>query len=263
MRHGTIALAVILSVSCSAPSPTADDRKASPTSTTAPKPQVAKPFKIEQTTQELEFGYSYPAEAAAIPYIADKLRKDMEQGRADTLKMARQDRDSAQASGYPFRPHGLDTDWTVAADTPRFLSLRSDIYTYSGGAHGMSAHGTLLWDKRREREVSPDALMTSRGAFAAAIGDRFCAALDTARSEKRGAPVVRGSDDFSNCVDPMKQTVVMQSKGGKAIDSVLILIGPYEAGPYAEGSYEIVLPVDAALRGAIKPEYQQAFAGAG
>ena len=37
------------------------------------------------------------------------------------------------------------------------------------------------------------------------------------------------------------------------------VIGPYSAGPYAEGSYEVALPVDAAMRGAIKTEYQDAF----
>ena len=271
MRSHGAALALVLAASCvvascSEPPPTSGGGAGSGTPPGAaaeakPAPPPAKPFKVEQSSEDLEFGYSYPAEAAAVPTIVDMLRKDMEQRRADALKMAREDRKTAAESGYPFHAHALDTKWTLAADTPRFLSLRSDVYVFTGGAHGMTAHRTLLWDKRREREVAPDLLMTSRTAFGAAPGEKFCAALDASRAEKRGAPVVRGADDFSKCVDPMKQTLVLQSKDGKVIDSVLILIGPYEAGPYAEGSYEIVMPVDAALLGAIKPEYQGAFAG--
>jgi len=55
---------------------------------------------------------------------------------------------------------------------------------------------------------------------------------------------------------------VPTSKDGKLIDAVTVVIGPYSAGPYAEGSYEIGLPVDAAMRQTIKTEYQDAFAAA-
>jgi hypothetical protein len=41
-----------------------------------------------------------------------------------------------------------------------------------------------------------------------------------------------------------------------------ILIGPYEAGPYAEGDYEITLPVTPEVLAAVKPEYRADFAAA-
>jgi len=101
--------------------------------------------------------------------------------------------------------------------------------------------------------------MTSPTAFAAAIRDRFCAELDKQRAEKRGEPVVAGDDDFTKCIDPLDQVLVPASKDSKLIDSMTVIIGPYSAGPYAEGTYEVTIPVNAAMRKAIKTEYQDAF----
>ena len=57
----------------------------------------------------------------------------------------------------------------------------------------------------------------------------------------------------------MKQVLAPTSRDGKLIDGIQVTIGPYGAGPYAEGSYDIKLPVDAAIYKAIKTEYQDAF----
>ena len=222
----------------------------------------AKAFQQSEKTGLLEFLYAWPAEAAAVPAIEAKFRKDMETGRADALKMAEQDRKSAQQSGFPFHAHSLETHWTVAADTPRFLSLQSSRYTYTGGAHGMTGYDALLWDKARKRETSIRAVMTSPAAFAEAVHGRFCDGLDQARAKKRGGPIMRGDDPFTQCIDPMKEVLVPVSSSGALIDAIKIVIGPYSAGPYSEGTYEVALPVDAAMRKAIKTEYQDAFAGA-
>ncbi|APL94438.1 DUF3298/DUF4163 domain-containing protein [Sphingobium indicum] len=226
-------------------------------------PSPAQPFEQKEKTDLLEFAYAYPAQAAQIPVLAERFGNALKVGKADALKMAREDRKAAREADYPFRAHSLETRWTVAADTPRFLALRSESYVYTGGAHGMTGYEALLWDKARKRETAVTALMTSPAAFAAAIRDRFCDALDKARAEKRGAPVKRSDDDdFTKCIDPMQQVLVPTSKDGKLVDGVTVVIGPYSAGPYAEGSYEIALPVDAAMRKAIKTEYQDAFAAA-
>jgi hypothetical protein len=226
---------------------------------TPPPAPPAKPFKIEEKSALLEFAYAYPAPAAAVPVLVDKFGKDMARAKADALKMAREDQAAAKATGFPFRPHSLETQWSVSADTPRFLALQSQTYVFTGGAHGMTGYGVLLWDKTRKRETSVKALMTTPQAFSAAIRDRFCAALDRQRAEKRGAPVTRGDDPFTDCIDPMRETIVPTSKDGKLIDSVTVVVGPYSAGPYAEGSYDVPVPVDAALRRAIRTEYQDAF----
>lgn len=226
---------------------------------TPPPAPPSKPFAVKETTGGLEFAYAYPAAAAAVPALVDKFARDMAATKADALKMAKEDNAAAKESGYPFRPHSLETEWSVAADTPRFLALQSQTYVYTGGAHGMTGYDAVLWDKARKQESSVKALMTSPAAFSTAIRDRFCAILDQQRAEKRGAPVVRGDDDFTQCIDPMEQVLVPTSKDGKLIDGVTVVVGPYSAGPYAEGSYEVALPVNAAMRDAIKSDYRDAF----
>lgn len=224
-----------------------------------PAPPPAKPFQVAEKTDLLEFSYAYPAQAAAIPFLADKFGKEATASKADALKMAQQDSKAANQSGFPFRAHSLETTWTVSADTRRFLALRSQTYVFTGGAHGMTGYDALLWDKRRSRETSVKAVMTSPAAFGSAIHERFCTMLDQQRTEKRGAPVVRGDDDFTQCIDPMEHVLTLTSKDGTLIDGVTVIVGPYSAGPYSEGSYEVPLPVDAAMWKAIKTEYQGAF----
>lgn len=271
---GPLAGAALLLCACSAakddPAATRDDGPADVAATNflnrmagaePPRAIPAKPFDQSEKTELLEFVYAWPAQVSAVPELVASFRKDMTEGKADALKMAGQDRAAAQKSGFPFHAHSLETRWSVTADTPRFLALQSSTYTYTGGAHGMTGYKTVLWDKARRRETSVAAVMTSSDAFAAAIHDRFCDGLDKARARKRGGPVApRGDDPFSGCIDPMKEVLALTSKGGKLIEGVTVVIGPYSAGPYSEGTYEVFLPVDDAMRAAIKTEYQDAFA---
>lgn len=228
---------------------------------TPPPAPPAKAFKVEGKDEFLEFSFAYPASAAAIPTLVDKFRRQMDSAKLDALDMAKEDSAAAKSSGFPFHQHDLSISWTAAADTLRFLALQSQNYAYTGGAHGMTGYDMLLWDKERQRETAVKALMTSPQAFKAAITRPFCAELDRQRAEKRGAPVVRSDDPFDACIDPMEQVLVPTSKDGKLIDSFTVVVGPYSAGPYSEGAYDIAVPIDAALRAAIKTEYQDAFTG--
>lgn len=278
MRHtrgrgqaGPLMLAVLLLGACAAPEDSNNDAAAEGHDAVASNftnrmsgqpapPPPARPFEQKEKSDLLEFAYGYPAQAAQIPFLVEKFGKEWTVTRADALKMAQEDQKAAKSAGFPFHAHALETHWTVTADTPRFLALKSESYAYTGGAHGMTGYDALLWDKDRKRETAIEALMTSPGAFAAAIHDRFCDSLDKARAQKRGEPVKRSDDDdFTKCIDPMKQVLVPTSKDGRLIDGVTVVIGPYSAGPYAEGNYDIALPVDAAMRKTIKTEYQDAF----
>lgn len=224
----------------------------------AAKPPEAKPFAISEKNELLEFGYKYPKDAAAVPAIVSQFAGDLKRSKDAALKMAREDQAAATKEGFPFHTHSSETEWTTKASTPLLLSLLAENYVYTGGAHGMTGYKTLIWDRANNRETSIKAMVVSQPALAKALGARFCKALNDARAEKRGSPVA-GNGMFDDCVDPMKQTLVPVSTDGKAINQLLVVIGPYEAGPYAEGSYDIALPVDAAMLAAIKPEYREAF----
>ena len=98
-------------------------------------------------------------------------------------------------------------------------------------------------------------------ALSAAIRAPFCAALNQQRAEKRGEPVdPKSKQEFDTCIDPAKQTVILGSTDKAHFNRIGILVDPYAAGPYAEGNYEVTLPVTAAVLKAVKPLYRRAFA---
>ena len=55
-------------------------------------------------------------------------------------------------------------------------------------------------------------------------------------------------------------TLLLGSARGGRIDRIGLLADPYVAGSYAEGTYEVTLPVTPAIVRAVKPAYRTAFA---
>lgn len=271
MLHGSgrrypVLAVLALIAACSNPQPTEENKAAEAGPAVPPgfEPKAAPTaaaFKQEEKTDLLQFAYSYPEQAATVPQIVAKLQGEMKQDKADALKMAREDRKARADMNAPPLPHALQTAWSVHADTPALLALEGETYAFTGGAHGMTGYTTLLWDKVRRQETSLDVIVASPPTFAASFRDRFCDLLDAERAKKRGATVKRDSGGFTDCVDPAKQVIVPESSNGKTIDRLNIVIGPYEAGPYAEGTYEVAVPVDAAMLKAVRPAYRAWFAG--
>lgn len=217
---------------------------------------------ISFEADKVEFRYSWPAAAARIPELDAWLRGNGERLRKETQEGARRDQEAAKRGDYAFTGYSYTEDWHVAADLPALLVMESEGYSFTGGAHGMPIVTALFWDKAGRQRLATSALFDVP-ALIAAIRDRFCKALDAERARRRGEPVDPGDPGpipgFVECVDPAKQTILPASKGGEALDTVRIVIMPYEAGPYAEGIYEIDLPVDESVLRAVKPAWRSSF----
>lgn len=217
--------------------------------------------EIHLTTADYEFTYSYPAAAGRIPALKARLDKAAAGQQADIRAQARDGRAAAKDNGFPFHPYDSFTEWRVVADLPAWLSLSGTSGGYTGGAHPHHAPTALLWDKARNRQVEAVDLFVSKAALSAAIRGPFCAALNRQRAEKRGAPIdPKSKDQFDACLDPAKEVVILGSADHARFTRIGILMGPYEAGPYVEGDYEVTLPVTAAVMAAVRPEYRDAFA---
>lgn len=216
---------------------------------------------IAESTDDFEFEYSWPGEAAAIPALDAQLQARADAARAELVGTAREDRAAAAEADYPFRPHSFAGEWQVVADLPRWLSLSGTISTYAGGAHPNSGFDSLLWDRQAQTARAPLDLFRSPLDFENAIARRFCAQLDAERAERRGEPVDPDADGyFNDCPGVEEVTVLLGSSNGRTFDRIGILVMPYVAGPYAEGSYEFDLPVDTALLDAVRPAYRRDFA---
>ncbi|MGV2495501.1 DUF4163 domain-containing protein [Pelagerythrobacter aerophilus] len=218
---------------------------------------------VEEENDLYSFSYAYPAAAGALPELAVHLDQDAEEAKATLVSESKDDQTQAEANDYPYRAHSFSKEWKVVADLPRYLSLSGEFATYSGGAHGMYGLESLVWDKQAKAGMDGVALFQSAEALDEALGQKLCDALDAERAKRRGeaVPADAGDDDtgFNSCQHVKDATVLVGSSGGGKFDRIGIWFGPYVAGPYAEGSYELNFPVDAAVIEAVKPEYREAF----
>ncbi|WDF72128.1 DUF4163 domain-containing protein [Novosphingobium sp. KACC 22771] len=230
------------------------------TATPAPSPAAGEARKVKIANDFFEFDYSYPAAAAAIPGLKSWLDADMGKDQSRVAKEARAAAKEAKNSDFPFRPWAYGVEWKVVTDLPGWLSLSAAIYEDRGGAHPANGYGALLWDKGAGQQRKAEDLFASKAALSAAIREPFCAMLDKERAKRRGEPVVRSGEWPNDCIDPAGSTVILGSSDRAHFNRIGILVGPYEAGPYAEGDYEITLPVDVRVMAAVRPEYRAAFA---
>lgn len=228
---------------------------------TATATMAALARKTEERTAAFEFDYAYPAEAAAIPALAAELDADLAKRRRELVDAAKEGRVAARENGFEFNLYSHSVNWTVVTDLPGWLSLTAAASEYTGGAHPNHWSQALLWDRAADQSRRATDLFGSRAALAAAIRDPFCKALNRERAARRGEPIDPNSDDmFDQCIDPTASTVILGSSSKQQFDRIGILVGPYDAGPYAEGDYEITLPVTKAVLAAVKPQYRSVFA---
>ena len=265
MRKAAI-LFLLLATACV---PEKDEAKATDAAPTAPAEVAATATatlaplarKTQEQTASFQFEYNYPAEAAAIPSLVAELEADLAKQRRELIATAKEGRAAAKDGGFEFNPYSHAVNWTVVADLPGWLSLTAAAEEYTGGAHPNHWSQALLWDKTADQSRVASDLFVSRAALAAALRGPFCKALNRERAERRGEPVSADSDDpFDQCIDPTGSTVILGSSNKQQFDRIGILIAPYEAGPYAEGDYEITLPVTKAVMMAVKPQYRSVFA---
>ena len=214
---------------------------------------------VKESSDLFEFDYSYPAEAGRIAALKAWLDTERAKARGQLIEDATAGRAEAKDSGFEYHAYASGRAWEKVTETPRFLSLSAQIYDYTGGAHPNHGTDSLLFDKQAGTRLAPLDLFTSKAAFDAVIQQPFCALLDKERAKRRGEPVVRDQGMFDDCIKPSEQTVILGSSNGRTFDKVGVLVGPYAAGSYAEGDYEVTLPVTAALLKAVKPEYRGAF----
>jgi hypothetical protein len=219
---------------------------------------AAAPVKIERNSKLLDFTYAWPAEAAAVPALDRRFRSDLDKSLKDALANAREDQALARRQKRDFNQHYFSMQWTTAGQTPRLLSLQSELGSFEGGAHPLTTYNALLWDRRQSRQVSVGALFTRNSAFAALTRTAYCNALDKERVKKREGVELGGEFDQCPKFTDLAIAPLDKDKDGR-FDTIDFVASPYVAGPYVEGEYDIRLPVTRQLISAIQPGYRASF----
>ncbi|RVQ66434.1 hypothetical protein EKN06_10435 [Croceicoccus ponticola] len=224
----------------------------------------AEPFVQNETAGgdngRFEFTYSWPAAVSVIPALAARLDAERKAAYAKWRGEWDQAQGDSPPDCVPCRSRGYEKEWKVVADLPRWLSLSASVYSYTGRAHGGTVFDALVWDREGGKWVKPVDMFRSPGAIDEVTQAAFCRELDKMRERRRGTKVVRSGDPFNDCIAPVaNSTVIVGSASGRAFDRIGFLVPAYNAGPYAEGPYDITVPVTPALLDAVRPEYRRAF----
>ncbi len=246
------------------PAPPQPSATASPTpATTASATATATPTganEVKETNDLYSFTYSWPAAAGNIPALAQRLEVQLEKSKRDLIANANKGKEESEGNGFPYNPHYFSEKWKVVANLPNWLSLSGDFSTYTGGAHGMYGLESLVWDKKVGRGFPAIEMFTSPKALSDALGDKLCKALDAERAKKRkGQPKSAAIPEFAKCVGVDQATVLVGSSNGRTFNRIGVWFGPYVAGPYAEGAYELNFGIDKAIIDTVKPAYRDAF----
>ncbi|OBV10110.1 DUF4163 domain-containing protein [Erythrobacter dokdonensis DSW-74] len=255
-----LALAIgLLGAGCSSPEDMAGATASAEAAASTGSEAVAFADNAEKDGGKREFAYAWPAEVSAIPALAESLAAE----RDTALAGQKSDWDTALAEFAGEDCAGCKSlsyskEWQVVADLPRYLSLSADIYLYTGGAHGNSDFEGLVWDREAGAAIAPEAMFTSQAALQDALGEAWCYALKIEKKTRLGADF--SDDGFFPCPPVSDLTLLAGSAGKAAFDRIGLIAAPYVAGSYAEGPYEVTLPVTQAVLDAVKPEYKAAFA---
>lgn len=237
----------------------AETRAAASATATSGAKGVTFEDNAEKNGGSREFAYRWPAAVSAHPELVAMLEDE----RGQALAEQKSEWDTALADSpddcVSCKSRSFEKSWEVVADLPRWLSLSSDFSVYTGGAHGMYGAEGLVFDKQARAIRRPLDLFASPAALQQAVEARWCAALDREREERRGEPVDTSDEVFGGCPGIDELTVLLGSSNGETFDRIGLIAGPYVAGSYAEGAYEVTLPVDEAVLAAVKPEYAEDF----
>ncbi len=221
---------------------------------------AAAPPGYESKTQYADVSLTLPAELKAHPDLHARLY-------AEEVRKLKQFAEGAQgelteAGAATDRPKYENTvSLTAAAETAKLFSLKRTSFDYSGGAHPNTLTSGILWDKALKRQIGLADLFR-KGADLTALDQALCSALNTAKRARvpDGASITFDSKPFA--CPRVASTPFVLSPGdatGKAA-GLTFLIGPYQAGPYVEGGYEIAIPATV-FRSLLATAYAGEFGG--
>lgn len=199
----------------------------------------------------LEFTFKAPKVADAR--LQAWLARDRDKVRAKALALARIQQADARKDKAEFHTHGADIVWELLGTTSRLYSLVGTKWRFTGGAHGSAGSRTLLWDRVAGRPLATATIV--KPALWRAIRATYCATLHAEQVRRTENNVT----DMNPCPPPKYVTVAPAGTHGR-FDRLHVVADQYVAGSYAEGPYEIDLPVTPAVLATIAPAWRGDFA---
>ncbi len=136
--------------------------------------------------------------------------------------------------GYPFNSYELVQDYTITYNKLPIISLYRDVYTYTGGAHGLTQRTGDTW------EMTESALLDLRDLFVEGydyndIILKIIRVEATARQE-------RGEVDYFDDYLTLVETYYDEDNFYLSDKGIVIYYPLYSIAPYASGIQEFLIP---------------------
>ena len=218
------------------------------------------PAGFEDKTPFADVKLTLPQELKAHPDLHARLY-------AEEVRKLRQFAEGAQsdlteAGAATDRPKYENTvTVTASAETAKLFSLKRVAFDYVGNAHPNTLSSGILWDKALKRQIGLSDLFRP-GADLSVIDRALCSGLNAAKRARvpDGTSLTFDSKPFA-CPRAASTAFVLTrgEQAGKAA-GLTFLIGPYQAGPYVEGGYEIPVPATV-FRSLLGAAYAGEFGG--
>ena len=258
----TAALAAGLSACNRDREPAAPDAPAAPGQPAAVTPaDAAAPMGFEQKTPWADVRLTLP----------DAIRRQTDLHARVYAEEVRGLRQFAEGAQGELTEAGADTDRpkyaktitvTTALETGKLVSLKRVDFDYSGGAHPNTLTSGILWDKALKRRLGLADLFR-KNTDLAILDQALCSAINAAKRARVPDSVsVPLNGPPGNSCPLAADTAFVLAPGtvnGKAA-GLIFFIGAYQVGPYAEGAYEIAIPVTG-FRSLLAVAYADDFAG--
>lgn len=230
---------------------------------TAPAEHIATPRYVIDITYPL-----LPESAATLAAALQQTGASAKQAFLDMLP------DPAQDSQFADRQAQLKLDFSVAARSPRFISVREKGWADTGGAHPVPIDAGLVYDRQAGQLITLAKLFSDPQQAREQLAQRARSVLQQrllADVPNGGSSAQARREWLANMREMIAQgtqptaenyrSFLVLAPDGRAT-GLRLIFPAYQVAPYAYGMQTVDVRA-AALADLLKPEYRSAFTAAG
>ena len=189
------------------------------------KTAVQKPvFKFE--TVESAWLAKYPEIYKEFKNLVELQKKEVE-SMAKAVK-----REFPNSHSFPYKLSIESVEEFNKKDS-NIISVRTAIYTFTGGAHGMLYHVSWNWDKEKGKFISLDRYVKTSDQF-----KKLQSGIRSALSQKVESGFVN-KDLLNGAISEKKNLKTWNIHN----NSIVFMFDPYAIGSYAAGPIEVTVPI--------------------
>lgn len=223
-------------------------------------------------TRRYRIDITYPALPASAATLDSKLHATGAQAKREFMRGLP---DPDRFPEFADRQLALKIDFSVAAQMPRFISVREQGMADTGGAHPIPIDGTFVYDTSADTVIGLTDLFTRPQEALQRLSKLSRADLEKKLLAKVPGGARTPEDARREWEANMREMIhggtepeprnfsgfVVLAGAGDRASGLQLVFSPYQVAPYVYGTQTVDVPVDA-FADLLKPSYRDAFDGA-